>query len=121
MLKMEESRPNTSQGAPRPGTKKTRRGEQNGLKRLTAAPASEFCYIMFHQDEVSLWSVRVLDDGTSLYHEMNLFEYGITEDDLVDAIRLGESDYFESMNTADPRYYPVSSHIEQKLKILDPY
>ncbi|KQC10778.1 MAG: hypothetical protein APR55_08720 [Methanolinea sp. SDB] len=121
MLKMEECRPNTRQGTPRPGTKKTRRGEHNGPKRSKGAPASEFCYIMRHQDEVSLWSGRVLDDGTHLYNEMNLFEYGITEDDLLDAIRLGEIDYFESMNTADPRYYPVSPHIEKKLKILDPY
>ena len=67
MLKMEESSPNNRQGAPRPGTKKTRQGGRNGQKRLKAAPASEFCYIMVHQDEVSLWSVRVLDDGTSLY------------------------------------------------------
>ena len=121
MLKMEESRPNNMQGAPRPGTKKTRQGGRNGQQRLKAAPASEFCYIMVHQDEVSLWSVRVLDDGTSLYHDMNRFEYGIIEDDLVDAIRFGEIDYFETMNTADPRYYPVSSHIEKKLKILYPY
>ena len=121
MLKMEESRPNNMQGAPRPGTKKTRQGGRNGQKRLKAAPASEFCYIMVHQDEVSLWSVRVLDDGTSRYHDMNRFEYGIIEDDLVDAIRFGEIDYFETMNTADPRYYPVSSHIEKKLKILYPY
>ena len=121
MLKMEESSPNNRQGAPRPGTKKTRQGGRNGQKRLKAAPASEFCYIMVHQDEVSLWSVRVLDDGTSLYHDMNRFEYGIIEDDLVDAIRFGEIDYFETMTTADPRYYPVSSHIEKKLKILYPY
>jgi len=121
MLKMEENRPKTRQGGPRAGTKKTRRGEQKGSKRSKAAPASEFCYIMLHQDEVSLWSGRVLDDGTHLYNEMNLSGYGITEDDLIDAIRLGESDYFESMNTVDPRYYPVSPHIEKKLKILDPY
>ncbi|MDD3091635.1 MAG: hypothetical protein PHG80_08375 [Methanoregulaceae archaeon] len=52
---------------------------------------------------------------------MNRFKYGIMEDDLVDAIRIGEIDYFETMNTTDPRYYPVSPHIEKKLKILYPY
>lgn len=81
---------------------------------------SEFFYIMVHNDDVSMWNARVFDDGSHQYQEMDFEQFGITDDDLRHAISLGEKDYFDTARNADPAYYPISPHIESKLKILNP-
>jgi hypothetical protein len=121
MLEMDESRWNVRQRAPEAGRKRARKRKNETTKKAAPALASAFNYIMIHQDEVSLWNSRVFDDGTHLNQEMDFEQYGITDDDLRDAIRIGEKDYFDSVRNADPRYYPVSPHIETKLKILNIY
>lgn len=90
-------------------------------KEPSPTDTSLFYYVMVHRDEVSMWNARVFDDGSQIYREVEFEQFGITEDDLRHAIRLGEKDYFDSARNADPAYYPVSPHIETKLKILNPY
>jgi hypothetical protein len=121
MLEMDDSRWNVRQRAPQAGKKRARTRKNATIEKNNPALTSAFYYIMIHQDDVSLWSGRVFDDGTQLNQEMDFEQYGITDDDLRDAIRLGENDYFGSAMIADPRYYPVSPHIETKLKILNIY
>ncbi len=115
--------------APRNSKKKSVAAEKNKIvnrtetegKRPSPTDTSFFYYVMVHKDEVSMWNARVFDDGSQVYQKVEFEQFGVTEDDLRHSIRLAEKDYFSSSMNADPVYYPVSPHIETKLKILNPY
>jgi len=121
MLDLEQVPRNTRQKSVAAGKKKVRKSGPTGEKKPSPIDTSLFYYVMYHKDEVSMWNARVFDDGSQLYQKVEFEQFGITEDDLHHAIRLAERDYFDSARTADPSYYPVSPHIETKLKILNPY
>jgi hypothetical protein len=72
----------------------------------------------------SYYYIRVVDDRTSLcrilpgagkifFHEIVDHEtHGISDDDLEEAVSQGEGSF------STPGYYPVSSHIETKLRVI---
>jgi hypothetical protein len=121
MLGQEQVPRNTRQKSVETGKKKVIKKAKKEEKDPSPIDTSLFYYVMYHKDEVSMWNARVFDDGSQHFQEVEFEQFGITDDDLHHAIRLGEKDYFDSARNADPVYYPVSPHIETKLKILNPY
>ena len=120
MLKLEPAPRNARQKPVAAGNKKVvERGKTEG-KGPSPIDTSLFYYVMVHKDEVSMWNARVFDDGSQVYRKVEFEQFGITDDDLRHSIRLAEKDYFSSSRNADPVYYPVSPHIETKLRILNP-
>lgn len=71
-------------------------------------------YFYIKADDRSCNLCRIIHGGGKIFfhelvdHEKN----GISEDDINDAVRLGSGAF------SIPDYYPISPHIEQKLRIL---
>jgi hypothetical protein len=76
---------------------------------------SSYYYVRTQNDTITLCRI-VPGAGKLFFHEIVDHEkHGISEDDLEEAVSLGEG----SFNT--PGYYPVSAHIETKLRVLLDY
>lgn len=73
---------------------------------------SSYYYIRTEKERKSLCRI-VPGVGKVFFHEIvNHEEHGISEDDLEDAIIQNAGSY------TTPGYYPISSHIETKLRVL---
>lgn len=73
---------------------------------------SSYFYIRADDKDCSL--CRIIHGGGGIYfHEFVDFEnHAISEDDIREAVRLGTGSF------SIPHYYPISPHIEQKLRTL---
>jgi len=76
---------------------------------------SSYYYIRTQKDRTYL--CRILPGaGKLFFHEIVDHEkYGISEDDLEEAVSLGEGSF------STPGYFPVSGHIETKLRVILDY
>ncbi len=71
-------------------------------------------YYYIHATDTDCHLCRIIHGGGKIYfHELVDHEkHGISEDDISEAVRLGSASF------SIPDYYPISPHIEQKLRIL---
>jgi len=76
---------------------------------------SSYFYVRTENDRISLCRI-VPGAGKLFFHEVVDHEkHGISEDDLEEAVSQGEGSF------TTPGYYPVSAHIETKLRVLLDY
>jgi hypothetical protein len=71
-------------------------------------------YFYIRADDKDCWLCRIIHGGGGIFfHELvDYEEHAISEDDIREAVRLGTGSF------SLPEYYPISPHIEQKLRIL---
>jgi hypothetical protein len=71
-------------------------------------------YYYIKADDKHCYLCRIVHGGGKIFfHELVDHEnHGISEDDIAEAVRLGTGSF------SLPDYYPISPHIEQKLRIL---
>lgn len=71
-------------------------------------------YFYIRADDRGCWLCRIIHGGGGIFfHEIVDFEnHAVSEDDIREAVRLGTGSF------SIPDYYPISPHIEQKLRIL---
>ena len=76
---------------------------------------SSYYYVRTEKDRITL--CRIMPGaGKLFFHEIVDHEkHGVSEDDLEEAVSLGEGSFTTS------GYYPVSAHIETKLRVLLDY
>jgi len=73
---------------------------------------SSYYYIRTENDRTTLCRI-VPGGGKIFFHEIVDHEkHGISEDDLGEAVSLGAGSF------TTPGYYPLSSHVETKLRVL---
>ena len=76
---------------------------------------SSYYYIRMENDRTNLCRI-VPGAGKIFFHEIVDHEkHGVSDDDLEEAVSLGEGSF------TTPGYYPVSGHIETKLRVLLDY
>jgi hypothetical protein len=76
---------------------------------------SSYFYIRVEKDRTNLCRI-VPGAGKLFFHEIvNHEKHGISDEDLEEAVSLGEGSF------TTPGYYPVSAHIETKLRVLLDY
>jgi hypothetical protein len=73
---------------------------------------SSYFYVRTEKDRTTLCRI-VPGAGKLFFHEVVDHEkHGISDDDLEEAVSLGEGSF------TTPVYYPVSAHIETKLRVI---
>ncbi|MCU0632722.1 MAG: hypothetical protein MUC66_07080 [Methanolinea sp.] len=79
---------------------------------------SSYYYILVKGRIQTLWHARTFEDGTSHHEEIAHDQWGITDDDLDDAVRL--AGLYDDPHCAllDHQFVPISGHIAKKLRIL---
>jgi hypothetical protein len=77
-----------------------------------SAIGSSYYYILANEQRTALCRI-VPGAGKVFFHEIVEHEkYGVSEEDIEEAVAL------DGGNLSSPGYYPVSSHIDSKLRVL---
>jgi hypothetical protein len=100
-----------------PWTGSSEVNDDYGLAELIFADTDQIgvsqYYISSEYQDLVLWK-RSFDQSRVEFHERMAFEdYGITEEDLVDAIRMCR------LSSGQAGIWPISGHIAQKLRIIE--
>jgi hypothetical protein len=71
-------------------------------------------YYYIHATETECHLCRIIHGGGKIFFHtlVDHEKHGISEDDIMEAVRIGTGMF------SIPDYYPISPHIEQKLRIL---